>query len=202
MGLISNATTIFDAGAINVGGSMTFIKKLTASGSANLTFVNGSSDVVFDSTYKEYIFTFKNIHPATDNKQLTVGFRDGATAYDAPKMATLIIAYHNEDDGGADTFYSSTYDLGVNDTNYAVITSLLSANEADACAGGYLHIFNPASGLIKNYFGVTSSSTASNEASQDLFSGYINTTTAIDAVQFKMSSGNIDAGDICLYGIK
>ena len=61
MGLISNATTIFDAGAINVGGSMTFIKKLTASGSANLTFVNGSSDVVFDSTYKEYIFTFKNI---------------------------------------------------------------------------------------------------------------------------------------------
>ena len=78
----------------------------------------------------------------------------------------------------------------------------LSANEADACAGGYLHIFNPASGLIKNYFGVTSSSTASNEASQDLFSGYINTTTAIDAVQFKMSSGNIDAGDICLYGIK
>ena len=28
-----------------------------------------------------------------------------------------------------------------------------------------------------------------------------NTTTAIDGVQFKMHSGNIDAGDICLYGI-
>ena len=32
--------------------------------------------------------------------------------------------------------------------------------------------------------------------------GYFNTTTALTRVQFKMSSGNIDAGDICLYGIK
>ena len=32
--------------------------------------------------------------------------------------------------------------------------------------------------------------------------GYCNTTTAIDGVQFKMSSGNIDSGTIKLYGIK
>ena len=31
--------------------------------------------------------------------------------------------------------------------------------------------------------------------------GYFNTTTAITRFQFKMESGNIDAGDICLYGI-
>jgi hypothetical protein len=31
--------------------------------------------------------------------------------------------------------------------------------------------------------------------------GYCNTTTAIDGVQFKMSSGNIDSGTIKLYGI-
>ena len=50
------------------GGAWTFIKKLTASGDANLSFVNGTSDVVLNSTYKEYLFTFNNIHPQTENK--------------------------------------------------------------------------------------------------------------------------------------
>ena len=40
------------------GGSMVFIKKLTASSSGTLSFVNGASSVVLDSTYKEYMFTF------------------------------------------------------------------------------------------------------------------------------------------------
>ena len=44
---------------------MIFIKKLTASSSATLSFVDGSNGVVLDNTYKEYLFTFKNIHPAT-----------------------------------------------------------------------------------------------------------------------------------------
>ena len=74
MGLISNGTTIFDAGALDSGlakGAMTFIKKLTASGSATLSFVHGSSGVVLDDTYKEYVFTFNNIHPATDSADWT-----------------------------------------------------------------------------------------------------------------------------------
>ena len=61
MGLISNGTTIFDAGTMSLGGSMVFMKKLTASSSATLSFVHGSGGVNF-STYKEYMFTFKNIH--------------------------------------------------------------------------------------------------------------------------------------------
>ena len=36
----------------------------------------------------------------------------------------------------------------------------------------------------------------------DYVAGYCNTTTAIDGVQFKMTSGNIDSGTIKLYGIK
>ena len=69
MGLISNGTTIFDSGAMasGFGGAMTLIKKLTASSSATLDFLNGSSGVIFDSTYKEYVFMFKDIHPATDD---------------------------------------------------------------------------------------------------------------------------------------
>ena len=42
----------------------------------------------------------------------------------------------------------------------------------------------------------------SNFAVENYIAGYFNTTSAIDEIQFKMSSGNTDAGDICLYGIK
>ena len=53
-------------GSLNTG-SMIFIKKLTASSSSTLSFVNGASDVVLDSTYKEYVFTFKDIHPSNND---------------------------------------------------------------------------------------------------------------------------------------
>ena len=73
-------------GSIHTG-SMVFIKKLTASSSATLSFVNGSSDVVLDSTYKEYVFTFKDIHPGTnDADTLMLASSDTGSTYD--KVAT------------------------------------------------------------------------------------------------------------------
>ena len=79
-------TTAF--GSISSLGSMVFIKKLTASSSATLSFVDGSSSVVLDNTYKEYLFTFNNMHPATNGVDFSVGFRDGGTDYDAVKTTT------------------------------------------------------------------------------------------------------------------
>ena len=111
MALISNGSTVFDAGAMasGFGGSMVFIKKLTASSDATLSFVNGSSGVTLDGTYKEYIFTFNNIHPQTDDRGLQVGFRDGSTDYDATKTSSTFRAYHQEDGGEA----SLAYDAGL-----------------------------------------------------------------------------------------
>ena len=83
-------------GSASVGGNMKFIKKLTASSSSTLSFVNGSSDVVLDSTYKEYVFTFKNIHPQTSDANFTVGFRDGSTDYDAVKTTSYARVYNAE----------------------------------------------------------------------------------------------------------
>ena len=82
------------------GGSMTFIKKLTASSSSTLSFVDGSSSVVLDNTYKEYIFTFKNIHAATSGQTFTVNFRDGGSNYDATKTTTYFLSYQDEAGGG------------------------------------------------------------------------------------------------------
>ena len=190
-------------GSLNTG-SMVFIKKLTASSSSTLSFVNGSSDVVLDSTYKEYLFTFKDIHAATNRERLTVGFRDGGTDYDATVTNTYFYSYHNENDAGAAFGYSTGSDLAQSTSFSNVGTNLDNSN--DACFVGYLHLFNPSSTTFVKHFisrgnnsYITSGGVVASE--EAYVAGYCNVTAAIDAVQFKMSSGNIDAGDICLYGI-
>ena len=104
MGLISNSTTIFGAGAMaaGTGGSMVFIKKLTASSSANIDFVNGTSDVVLDNTYKEYLFTFKDIHPAVAGSIFRVNFSDDTSShsYDLTKTTSMFRTRLDEDDSG------------------------------------------------------------------------------------------------------
>jgi len=55
---------------------------------------------------------------------------------------------------------------------------------------------------VKHFFGRCSSSYYTNGNLTGNYAGYGNTTSAIDGVRFKMSSGNIDAGTIKLYGIK
>jgi hypothetical protein len=182
------------------GGSMVFIKKLTASSSSDLSFVNGSSDVVLDSTYKEYVFTFKNIHAGTDGAELTVGFRDGSTDYDATKTTTVFEAYHNEAGNDSGLAYQTAEDIAQG-TGFQNISKNLGTDN-DQNAGGYLHLFNPSSTTFVKHFISRLNNYQHNEYSLDYYvAGYCNVTTAIDAVQFKMSSGNIDAGDICLYGI-
>ena len=200
MGLISNGTTIFDAGAMALGGSMTFIKKLTASSSGTLSFVNGASNVVLDSTYKEYIFTFKNIHPSAQSS-FRVGFRDGGTDYDAPKTTTNFNEQHNEADTSTNLGYEGSYDQA-NATGFLTLDQEGVGTDNDASLSGKLHLFNPSSStFVKHFISTTQHYHGSSWSMNTFVAGYCNTTTAIDAVQFKMSSGNIDSGDICLYGI-
>jgi len=202
MGLISNGTSIFDAGsmAAGIGSSMTFIKKLTASSSATLSFVNGSSDVVLDSTYKEYLFLYHSVHPATDSAHFTVGFRDGSTNYDATKTTTSFRAYHQENGTASSLGYHTGADLAQS-TDFQILNFEVD-NDADSCCSGYLHLFNPSSTTFAKHF-VAQGSTVQNDTINraDYVAGYCNVTAAIDAVQFKFSSGNIDAGTISLYGI-
>ena len=197
----------FDSGADNLetgagGGSMTFIKKLTASSSGTLSFVHGASGVVLDGTYKEYVFIFNNIHPGTDDAHLTVGFRDGSTAYDATKTTTAFRAFHFENDSNAGVGYQGNEDLAQS-TNFQNLGQL-QGNNNDASGAGYMHLFNPASTTFVKHFISNYSHHYTNSAPGNInnyVAGYCNVTAAIDAVQFKMSSGNIDAGTITLYGI-
>ena len=200
MGLISNGTTIFDAGVMQAGGgAMTFIKKLTASSSANLSFINGASGVVLDDTYKEYVFLFNNIHPQTTGA-LNVFFRDGGTDFDALCTGTNLSAYHTEDDQ-----YTSLYSEGDSDVAQSATVRVIRnlGNDNDGCCAVKMHLFNPSTTtFVKHYLMNTNYVYGSSYGSfNDRKGGYINTTAAIDGVKFQMASGNIDAGDIYLYGI-
>jgi len=197
----NNSISAVTSAASMPSGAMTLIKTLTASSSGTLSFVNGSSDVVLDSTYPIYKFEFINIHPATDDTNLQVGFRDGGTNYDATKTTTFFRAYHEENGSAASLAYNASLDLAQS-TAFQPI-SFESGNDADLGISGTLELFNPSSTTFVKHFLVKSNiCTASSQTVNSFIAGYCNTTTAIDAVQFKMSSGNMDSGKIKLYGIK
>lgn len=194
---VKNATAF---GSISSLGSMVFIKKLTASSSATLSFVDGASSVVLDNTYKEYLFTFNNMHPQTDNVHFTVGFRDGGTNYDATKTTTMFRAFHSEADDAAALGYDTGHDLAQSTDFQRLAYGVGNGN--DESTSGYLHLFNPSNTTFVKHFIANSNMLFEADYTINQFTaGYCNVTAAIDAVQFKMSSGNIDAGDICLYGI-
>jgi len=207
MGLISNGTTLLDAGALDSGvptGSMTFIKTLTASSSGTLSFVHGASSVVLDGTYKEYVFKFNNIHSGNNDVLFSVGFRDGSTDYDASKTTTLFQAEHDEDDGASSLtgLSAGNGDILHNETGFQVMTRNMG-NGNDECMSGELTLFNPSSTTFAKHF-LFKTNINSNDDSSDVSygAGYCNVTAAIDAVQFKFNSGNIGSGKIKLYGIK
>jgi len=202
MGLISAATTIFDAGSMSagLGGNMTFIKKLTASSSGTLTFHNGASGVVLDNTYKEYVFTFKNIHPASDDASFTFQTNAvGASGFNETITSTAFRTYHSEG-GSTNLSYGSGSDQAQG-TAFQILMPYMD-NDNDSNGGGSLHLFNPSSTTFAKHFISRNQFVLNSSYSWGMFiSGYFNTTSAIDEIQFKMDSGNIDAGDICLYGI-
>jgi hypothetical protein len=200
--IISNATTIADAGAFSVSlGSMVLIKTLTASSSGTLSFVDGSANVVLDNTYPIYKFEFINIHAGTDDTGLTVGFRDGGSNYDATKTTSFFRATHGEDGSSGGVAYVTGADLAQS-TSFQRLDNDFGADN-DQSMSGEMFLYNPSSTtFVKHFVSRTSTSRPADRANDIFMAGYCNVTAAIDAVQFKMNSGNIDAGTIKLYGIK
>ena len=185
------------------GGDMRLIKKLTASSSSTLSFVDGSSDVVLDNTYSEYIFIFNNIHAGTNSTYLSFqGSTDSGSNYGV-NITSTYFAYCNAEAG---TLHSLSYrnqsDLHRSEDTAFHRLIYQMANDNQICATGFLHIFNPSSSTFaKHFMARTLSEGSTNYAHGEFIAGYFNTTSAIDAFQFKMDSGNIDSGTITLYGI-
>jgi hypothetical protein len=182
--------------------SLTHIKTLTASSSSTLSFVNGSSDVVLDSTYPIYKFEFINIHPANNDIGLYFNLStDGGSNYNVTKTSTNFYAYHYESDSSSGLTYYTGGDLAQSTGNQLLTGG--TGNDNDQAISGELTIYNPSSTTFVKHFMANISSTEADDRENNYYiAGYGNTTSAVDGVQFKMSSGNIDAGTIKMYGIK
>ena len=181
--------------ADDVGGALKLISTQTASSSSTISFTSG-----IDSTYKEYIFKFINIHPSTAAVFTFNGSADSGSNYNVTKTTTHFRAYHNE--GGSDT--DLTYDSGsdlAQSTNFQNLGHAIKTDN-DASGAGYLHLFEPSSTtFVKHFIAQFSVLQNSDYNMNSYIAGYFNTASAIDAVQFKMDSGNIDSGVIKLYGV-
>ena len=183
--------------------SLTHIKTLTASSSSTLSFVDGSSDVVLDSTYPIYLFKFINIHPSNDARALTFNGSDddSSHSYDVTKTTTFYRAYHNEGDGTTALTYDGNYDLAQS-TDFQKLTVEDIGSDNDQSCSGYLHLFDPANTtFVKHFMTAFNVSNASDQILTTYSGGYANTTSAINAIDFKVNSGNIDSGTITMYGV-
>jgi hypothetical protein len=177
-------------------GNMIFISSQTASASASLSFTSGLT-----STYDEYVFYFVNINPVTDATHFEVqASTDGGSSYGLTKTTTYFHTYHYEGSSSASLQYNNTYDVA-QATTAATVAHNMDA-DADSSGGGELHLFNPSSTTyVKHFYSTTAMVFSGTGAGHRFAAGYWNTTNDIDAIQFKMSSGNFD-GTIAMYGIR
>jgi len=183
-------------------GALTHIKTLTASSSSTLSFVHGSNGVVLDNTYPIYMFKFINMHPATNSVLFQFNLStDSGSNYNVAKTTTAFAAQHKEDDSSTALSYDTGEDLA-NGTGFQSFLSNIG-NLDNESASGEMFLYSPSSTTFAKHFTSRVNHHHSEDISVDCYiAGYGNTTSAINAVQFKMSSGNIDSGKIKLYGIK
>ena len=188
-GVLSNVNSAF-------GDSFVLLSTQTADDSASISFTSG-----IDSTYGVYVFKFININAATDQANFTFqASTDGGSSYGVTLTTTFIMAYHEESDGDAGLQYQGGLDLAQS-TDFQIIYYYLG-NGSDECGSGELHLFNPASTTyVKNWYARGNANISGARSDDDMPAGYFNTTTALNAIQFKMTSGNFD-GKIKMYGVK
>jgi len=201
MGLISNGTTLLDAGALDSGiatGAMTLLSTATASSSSTIDFTSG-----IDSTYKEYIFKFISIHQSNDGADFQFQVDTGTnTNYNQTITSAGFLAYHQEDDSASALSTHSGSAVLHQETGFQDLGRSLG-NDNDQSLSGELHLFEPSSSTFaKQFMAVINEAASDNGTNQRHVTGYINTTTAITRIRFKADAGTIDSGTIKMYGIK
>lgn len=187
---VSNASSF---GSISSLGEMVFISKATASASASIEFSLGD--------YKEYQFYFVNIHPQTDAVKFQFNLStDGGLTYVVTKTTTFFRARHREDDAVTSLDYRTGNDLAQSTSDQILDDGL--GNDSDQALSGNLTLFNPSSTSFVKHFISDINEIQDNDMSlRGFVAGYGNTVSPINSIIFRMSSGNIDAGSILMFGI-
>ena len=181
------------------GGGMTLISTQTASSSSTISFTSG-----IDSTYDEYVFKFINIHPATSNATVTFqGSINGGSSYGITATTTFFQARLNEDGSGEEFIFNGGQSQS---SNFISISNAIK-NDNDCSSSGTIRLFGLSSNTFVKHFIAESNSIYTHPSLGDFLlnvysAGYLNDgSNDVNAIQFKMSSGNMDSGTIKMYGI-
>jgi hypothetical protein len=201
MALISvSNNALSDITALPAGlptGALTLLSTQTASSSASIEFTSG-----IDSTYDSYVFKFIDIHPQTSNADLMMNFStDGGSNYNVTKTTTHFRALHNEADTATSLAYDASNDLAQSTSDVSVLINI-GATDSDMSGSGYVQLFNPSSSIfVKHFIANANRYDPAIYTVNQYTAGYGNTTSPINAVIFRMDSGNIDDGIIKMYGV-
>ena len=181
-------------------GKLKLISSQTASNSASISFTTG-----LNSTYKVYKFVFVNIRPATENASFGFqGSTDGGSNYGVTITSTAFRAMQREDAGDTDQQlrYITAEDLAQSTSLQRIADEV--NGDSDQGMSGSMQVFNPASTTyVKHFLSNTNFAHLGVQpyTENHYVAGYMNTTTAINAIRFQFTSGNITAGKIYLYAI-
>ena len=190
---ISSVTAL---GSLPAGGLNLLATNNITSGVSSSSFTSN-----IDSTYDTYLFKIINCHPATDQAHFTFNLStDSGSNYNVTKTTSFFTAFHSESGSSSGLEYSTSFDLaqstGYQDLEYDV------GNDNDQSCSGELFLFSPSSiTSVKHFISRISGYNASDYNDQSYMAGYANSTSAINGVDFKFSSGNIDSGVIKMYGL-
>ena len=192
----NSLSAVTDLPAAVSGGGLNLISTQTASSSATIDFTSG-----IDSTYKKYIFKLYDIHPATDGTDLSFQVETATnTDYNQTITSTYFRARHGEDGSADQLTYATGNDLAQS-TSFQIIAGDLG-NDNDQSYSGTLHLFDPSNTtFVKHFIANGNESRNDDRTANNFVAGYINDTTAITRVRFKMASGNIDSGTFKMYGV-
>jgi len=181
----------------DIGGSLVLLETQTLSSAAGT--VDFTSNI--DSTYKEYVFKFYDVHPATDDQAFAFQVDTGTnTSYNQTITSTFFNAQHDESDSNTYLMYRTTGDQAQGSSFQRLTEG--SGNDNDQSCTGILHLFNPSdTTFVKHFIAQTHNAHSGNYAMNNFIAGYVNTTTALTRVRFKFESGNIDAGTFKMYGV-
>ena len=197
-GAITNASVTGITVLANASDGITLISSQTASASASLSFTGLSS------TYKAYKFVFTNIRPATENASFGFqGSTDNGSNYGVTITSSAFRAYQREDAVDPGLGYVTASDLAQSTSLQRIADEV--NGDADQGVSGSMQVFNPASTTyVKHFISTTNFAHLGVQpyTENPYIAGYMNTTTAINAIRFNFTSGNITAGKISLYGIK
>ena len=190
----SNGSGVLSGVNAGFGSAQVLVDSTTCSNTASVTYT-------LSNTYNEYVFDCITINPVTDNVSIQFQVSNDGTNYNKEIQSSFYVAYNTETGSPTDLVYDGLHDQALGTSFQTIFKEV--GNDADQACSIKLHLINPSSTTYAKNFYARGTGTLHHQYIQDQFTaGYINDTAAMTSIRFQMSSGNINAGKIKMYGVK